>query len=112
MAALKCPYGTTISQVVFASYGTPTGTCGSFAQGVCHQANTKELVEDLCVGENECRISASAHLFGEPCPVVEKNFRVQVECAGSSVLLLYRHHLLAAGAPSCSRPLQTFSLSV
>lgn len=83
MAAIKCPLGSVVSRVVFASYGTPEGSCGSFKQGLCHQSRAQEVVEDLCIGESECRVSASTHLFGETCPLIAKNLRLQVQCTGT-----------------------------
>jgi hypothetical protein len=79
---LSCPFGSVISSVKFASYGTPSGQCYNFTQGSCHEATTKEIVEDLCVGESECTLSASNLVFGEPCPVVSKSLKVQIECQG------------------------------
>uniref|UniRef100_A0A2N9EPW9 beta-galactosidase n=1 Tax=Fagus sylvatica TaxID=28930 RepID=A0A2N9EPW9_FAGSY len=35
-AHLWCPPGQKISQIKFASYGLPQGTCGSFQEGSCH----------------------------------------------------------------------------
>ena len=35
-AHLWCPPGQKISQIKFASYGLPQGTCGSFKEGSCH----------------------------------------------------------------------------
>lgn len=80
MLTLQCPEGSIISEVTFASYGTPTGTCGHFQKGTCHHKNSFEVIEDLCIGENHCQISASSHVFGEPCPIIAKNLRAQVKC--------------------------------
>lgn len=44
---LKCPPSTRISSLKFASFGTPTGTCGSFTMGDCHDPNTTSLVEQV-----------------------------------------------------------------
>lgn len=35
-AHLWCPPGQKISEIKFASYGMPQGTCGSFREGSCH----------------------------------------------------------------------------
>jgi alpha 1,2-mannosyltransferase len=78
--AVRCPFGSVISGVVFASYGTPTGKCYNFTTGSCHGESTKEVIEDLCLGENECVLSASDLVFGDPCAVVNKELKVQVEC--------------------------------
>lgn len=77
---LSCPFGSVISNVAFASYGTPAGSCYNFTVGSCHGQSTKEIVEDLCLGENECTLSASSLVFGEPCPIVNKQLKVQIEC--------------------------------
>lgn len=44
---LKCPTNTHISAVKFASFGNPTGTCGSYMQGDCHDPNSAALVEKV-----------------------------------------------------------------
>lgn len=78
---VRCPYGMVISEVTFASYGTASGDCHNFELGSCHEDTSKEVIEDLCLGENECSLSASSQVFGEPCGIVDKNLRVEVECA-------------------------------
>lgn len=42
---LQCAPGQTISSIKFASFGTPFGTCGSFYQGRCHAANSRDVFE-------------------------------------------------------------------
>ncbi|KAJ0478715.1 putative beta-galactosidase [Helianthus annuus] len=44
---LKCPMNTQISAFKFASYGTPTGTCQSFAVGECHDPNSTAILEKV-----------------------------------------------------------------
>ena len=44
---LKCPMSSRISAVKFASFGTPTGTCGSYAEGDCHDPNSNSLIEKV-----------------------------------------------------------------
>lgn len=77
---LKCPFGTVISEIKFASYGTPAGHCGNFSTGTCHEPMTKDIVSDVCLGEQSCSIAASSKVFGEPCPVIAKNLRVHALC--------------------------------
>ena len=79
---LKCPFGTLISDIKFASYGTAVGDCGNFTTGTCHEPMTKEIVADVCVGEQSCSIAASSKVFGDPCPVIAKSLRVQAVCEG------------------------------
>lgn len=46
-AYLKCPENTRISTIKFASFGTPTGTCGSYSNGDCHDPNSTSVVEKV-----------------------------------------------------------------
>lgn len=42
---LRCGRGQSISSIKFASFGTPTGKCGSFRLGSCHEQNSQALIE-------------------------------------------------------------------
>jgi hypothetical protein len=44
---LRCAPGQSISAIKFASFGTPTGTCGSFQEGTCHAPNSHSVVEKV-----------------------------------------------------------------
>ncbi|CAN1276226.1 Beta-galactosidase 10 [Linum perenne] len=44
---LECPKEAYISSVKFASFGTPTGTCGSYKTGDCHDLNSIYVVEKV-----------------------------------------------------------------
>ena len=44
-AHLWCPPGQKISQIKFASYGVPQGTCGSFREGSCHAHKSYDAFE-------------------------------------------------------------------
>lgn len=44
---LQCPKNRSISTVKFASFGTPTGKCGSFSMGDCHDPNSTPVVEKV-----------------------------------------------------------------
>ena len=79
---LRCPAGTIIDKVIFASFGTPSGSCGSYRLGSCHLNATYDVIEDICLGENSCTVSANARVLGDPCPFLAKNLRVQVSCTG------------------------------
>jgi len=48
-ARLTCPSNTHISAVKFASFGTPSGSCGSFLKGDCHDPNSSIVVEKVCL---------------------------------------------------------------
>lgn len=44
---LQCPQNGVISAVKFASFGTPTGKCGSYSVGECHDPNSISVVEKV-----------------------------------------------------------------
>lgn len=44
---LRCSPGQSISTIKFASFGTPSGTCGSFLQGACHAPNSHAVIEKV-----------------------------------------------------------------
>lgn len=49
IAKLSCPPGRKISKVLFASYGTPSGDCQSYAKGSCHASNSETIVKRVRV---------------------------------------------------------------
>lgn len=78
---LTCPAGQTIKSVAFASYGTPTGSCGAFTTSSCNVASSSTIVSSACVGKAACTISADNVTFGgDPCPNVVKQVAAQVTC--------------------------------
>jgi len=84
---LTCPGSTVIASIQFASFGTPTGTCGAFQTGACNAANSSAVVAALCVGKPSCTIPAADTTFGDPCFNTVKVLSVQALCSGSSVTL-------------------------
>ncbi|KAJ3701565.1 hypothetical protein LUZ61_005270 [Rhynchospora tenuis] len=78
---LHCDDGHAISSITFASYGTPSGSCQNFSQGRCHAANSLSIVTEACLGENNCRVTVSNSVFGDPCRGILKNLAIQVECS-------------------------------
>ena len=44
---LQCPQNSTISKILFASFGTPSGDCESQALGTCHSSNSRAIVEKV-----------------------------------------------------------------
>jgi hypothetical protein len=77
---LQCPDGLAIVAVDFASYGTPTGTCGDFQLGDCNAADSVEVVERLCRGKTSCTVDATNPTFGDPCVGTTKRLFIQVSC--------------------------------
>ncbi|KAM0946343.1 putative beta-galactosidase [Dioscorea sansibarensis] len=79
---LKCPESTQISSVRFASFGNPSGICGSYIQGSCHYAHSASLVEKACLNKNECVVSLSEAEFvtTELCDGVIKTLAIEAAC--------------------------------
>ena len=65
---ISCPSkGSVIEEVVFASFGTPQGTCGHLRYGECHAPSTLHRVRDLCVGREECRVPVDHKYWDTSC---------------------------------------------
>ncbi|KAJ4830522.1 hypothetical protein Tsubulata_041889 [Turnera subulata] len=79
---LACPSTSKISRILFASYGTPLGTCEStYSVGGCHLPSSKTIVELACLGRKSCSVPVSVRFFGgDPCPGSQKSLLVVAEC--------------------------------
>lgn len=79
--SLECPFpNQVISSIKFASYGRPSGTCGSFSHGSCRSTNALSIVQKACVGSKSCSIEVSTNTFGDPCKGVAKSLAVEATC--------------------------------
>lgn len=74
---LTAPAGMVITGIAFASYGLPTGDCGSYAPGSCHAVNSKAIVESIFLNKNTASIGANNGVFGDPCIGAGKRLCVQ-----------------------------------
>ena len=99
-ATLTCPQGQIIDSVVFASYGTPTGTCGSFATGSCDSTSSKTMVESLCVGRSSCSVPASNGAFGDPCNKTTKHLNIEVSCVPGTPIVSTSPYKGVANSPA------------
>ncbi len=81
-AVVTCPASYLIYAITFASYGTPTGSCGSFVIGGCHSSTSVSVVSPLCMGLQTCSVPASNSEFGDPCSGTSKQLYIQVNCVG------------------------------
>jgi hypothetical protein len=80
-ATLTCPAGQIIDSVVFASFGTPTGTCGNFATSSCDASSSAMTIQALCAGKSSCSVPATNSAFGgDPCHDTTKKLAVEVAC--------------------------------
>ncbi|CAM6085259.1 unnamed protein product [Calypogeia fissa] len=79
---LDCTPGHNISEVVFGSFGNPSGTCGSFQRGSCHAPLSAELLHLACVGRQQCFVEVSWTIFAveDPCPTILKGLAVEALC--------------------------------
>ncbi|XP_022141450.1 beta-galactosidase 16 isoform X2 [Momordica charantia] len=78
---LSCPHDKNISNILFASFGTPTGDCQSYATGACHSPKSRAIVEHACLGKTKCSIPITNLNFrGDPCPRVTKTLLVDAQC--------------------------------
>ncbi|PQM40159.1 beta-galactosidase isoform X1 [Prunus yedoensis var. nudiflora] len=81
-AHLRCQPGQIISDIKFASYGWPQGTCGSFTEGSCHAHKSYDFPRRVCIGKQFCTIPvAPAYFGGDPCPGSAKKFSVEAVCS-------------------------------
>ncbi|MDC6470540.1 PKD domain-containing protein, partial [Flavobacteriales bacterium] len=78
-ATLTAPLGAVFTNVVFASYGLPTGSCGNFSVGSCHSNTSQSVAEGLLIGQNNVTISASNGVFGDPCVGTRKKLYIEVQ---------------------------------
>ena len=79
--SLFCASGV-INAVQFASYGTPSGACGSWAvNSSCNSANSTAVVEAACVGLAACTVVAGPPNFDDPCYGTVKYLDVQATCS-------------------------------
>ncbi|MCD6012785.1 MAG: hypothetical protein K0Q79_2647 [Flavipsychrobacter sp.] len=74
---MTAPSGAVFTSVTFASYGTPTGSCGSNAISGCHAAGSLAIVQGYLLGNNSASIPATNAVFGDPCGGTPKQLYVQ-----------------------------------
>ncbi|EGD80794.1 hypothetical protein PTSG_11716 [Salpingoeca rosetta] len=82
---ITCPANTVIAAIPFASYGTPTTTCGQQELGECHATQTASIVKALCLGQSSCTLASNNGVFSDPCLYTYKHLSVQYICAGVTI---------------------------
>jgi len=82
---LACPDSSPISDVAFASFGTPGGYCpGHLSKGDCDATSSLSVLKNACTGKKVCNVTASSSTFGgDPCYNVKKSLAVELKCPGS-----------------------------
>ena len=79
----KCEaLGAVVTNITFASFGTPTGTCatGLAIDPACDAKTSVAVVTALCLGKSECAVYANVSTFGDPCHQTKKSLAVQLVC--------------------------------
>ncbi|KAF3324538.1 Beta-galactosidase 2 [Carex littledalei] len=78
---LSCDLGKKVTEIKFASYGTPSGMCGGYSEGTCHAHKSYDPFQQSCVGKQSCAVNVTAAAFGgDPCPGTLKSVAVQATC--------------------------------
>ncbi|CAL0305256.1 unnamed protein product [Lupinus luteus] len=81
IARLTCPDDTVISAIKFASFGTPSGSCGSYLKGDCHDPYSRIVVKKACLNKNECVIELTQKNFKTNyCSGLSRKLAVEVIC--------------------------------
>jgi len=80
VATISCPSSTVVKTIKFASYGTPTGSCGAFSKGSCDSGNSMPVVAGACLNKATCTIYAQNSVFGDPCGNTPKRLYIQAFC--------------------------------
>ena len=71
-----------INGIDFASYGTPTGACGSWkVNASCNANNSMAVVRAACLGKPSCSIPTDTPTFGDPCYDTVKYLAVEATCS-------------------------------
>ncbi|CAA2991953.1 beta-galactosidase 13-like [Olea europaea subsp. europaea] len=81
---LSCPDNKVMNAIEFASFGDADGACGYFYHGKCNSPKALQVVEQYCLGKNECTIPIERQLLDDPskdsCPEIAKTLVIQAEC--------------------------------
>lgn len=85
---LTAPPGNAFTAIVFASYGTPNGACGSFTIGGCDAGNSVSICSAILIGNNSGTINANNGVFGDPCGGTFKRLYIEASYSGTLPLTL------------------------
>nr|XP_027193274.1 beta-galactosidase 13-like [Cicer arietinum] len=93
-ANLVCLDNKIITQVDFASYGDPVGSCGHFLLGKCNAQISQKIVEQYCLGKKKCTVPVDKNIFdkhGNTCPGSSKTLAIQAHCGRKNVRVRESH---------------------
>ncbi|WP_149244300.1 LamG-like jellyroll fold domain-containing protein [Dyadobacter sp. 32] len=78
--SIQAPANAHFTGVVFASYGTPSGSCGSYSTSSCHAANSVSVVSPYIIGNTSVDIPVNNTVFGgDPCNLTTKMLVVEAQ---------------------------------
>jgi len=97
--SLRAQSGYVFSEVEFASFGTPSGTCLSYqADSTCDSSNSTAVVAALSLGQSSCSLEVASSVFGrDPCPGLSKMLLVQLRSSIIPGTLAFLPTLLIIG---------------
>lgn len=75
--SLTASKGSVFNNIIYASYGNSSGSCGNFIPGYCDSSNSISIVSGILLGKNNASIDASNGMFGDPCNGTGKNLAVE-----------------------------------
>jgi hypothetical protein len=117
--SISCSDGKVI-EIKQAFYGRKDRTtCAGFSIPLttsCEAKDAQDKLEDLCNGEDSCKIKVDGNAFGDPCPLTSKYLNVEYECKEMSQserskknrrLIACEHKVLSISCP----PNQRISIS-
>ena len=104
---LSCGREGVIHEVLFASFGNPTGRCGYRKIGNCHAIDSREVVEKICVGKRSCVIPTGAEFWGSSiCPMTESKWLIaDVQCKSNEIHYKYSSLVVNVHVPVGSKAL-------
>jgi hypothetical protein len=73
---LSAPDGNVFTEVLFASYGTPTGSNGLYRTSQCHSELSVQEINNTFIGQSSGTISADNGVFGDPCGGTYKHLAI------------------------------------
>jgi hypothetical protein len=76
--SISAPTGAIFTSIQFASYGTPSGTCGLYTTGGCNSSNSVSVVRSALIGNTGTQTIAATNVNfgGDPCSGTAKNLYV------------------------------------
>lgn len=78
---LSAPNGSVFTEVLFASYGTPTGSNGLYRTSQCNSSTSIQEVSAVFIGKTSATINADNGVFGDPCGGTYKHLSVVLRYA-------------------------------